>query len=82
MQSSTILFSIDPEHMCIIVSDGMGEDELQAIRTRFKNHKIVSCCSNHAPAGGFAFVPVEMLLNAPPCAVILTPDDDWNISSL
>lgn len=77
----TILMPIDPERMCIIVGQDISEDELQRLRAKFTKHKIISCCTNHAPSEGIVFAPIEMLSNTPPCAIILTPDDDWIIPS-
>lgn len=75
----TLLFNIDPESMCLVVNDQVPENELQRLREQFPKHKICVCCSNHAPLGGAIMVSIRALEGAPPCAIILTPDEDWNI---
>ena len=79
MRTNTILFSMDPEGTCLIVHEDMPEEELQSVREQFPKHKIVSACSKHAPIEGVFMASSLALLNLPPCAILLTPDDGWII---
>jgi hypothetical protein len=54
----TLLFSIDPERMCLVVNDQVPENDLQRLREQFPKHKICVCCSNHAPLGGAIMVSI------------------------
>lgn len=78
MNQPTILYSTDPEQMCLLVRADMGEQELQLIREKFPKHTIMACCDNHAPPH-VVMVTIEAMKNAPDCTVFLTPDEDWNI---
>jgi len=75
----TIVFSMDPESTILIIADDYPEGDLQDLRDKFPHHKIVSCCRNHAPGNGAFMAPAAMLDNAPPCAIVLTPDDEWKL---
>ena len=78
MGQPVILFSTDPEQMCLLVRQEMDEMELQQIRDKFPKHTIMACCNNHAPRH-VVMVTIEAMRNAPDCTVFLTPDDDWII---